>query len=321
MCARPCPRRILSFRLPAGLSGVTVSGWPTAAGPAIECTGRDGPGECAIQAWRKSNLELPSESLPLRRANPLRLAWIAIGTTACTLVQSCLVMVARGDGAKVRRRVDSIARTWSKQLLDLVEASVEVHGDFAASVEPGKPVIVMCNHSSLYDIPISFLSIPGSLRMLTKKELFQIPLFSGAMRRGEFVSIDRKDREQAIKDLELARLKMEDGIILWVAPEGTRSHDGKLGAFKGGAIRLAIQTGATIVPIAIKNSHEIQSGKHVAAVLGQQVQVEIGSPIDATDYSIRERGKLSAAVRNSMLAMLGQTTGDSTGNREGEVAG
>ena len=41
-------------------------------------------------------------------------------------------------------------------------------------------------------------------------------------------------------------------------------------------IYLAIQTGATIVPIAIRNSHEIQPGKRVGAVLGQTVQVEIG---------------------------------------------
>jgi 1-acyl-sn-glycerol-3-phosphate acyltransferase len=187
-----------------------------------------------------------------------------------------------------------------------VEATVEVQGDFEAQVKPGKPLIVMCNHSSLYDIPVSFLSVPGSLRMLTKKELFRIPVFSGALRRGEFVSIDRNDREQAIKDLQLAQSMMEDGIILWIAPEGTRSHDGKLGRFKRGGIRLAIQTGATIVPIAIKNSYEIQPGKQVGAVLGKRIQVEIGPGIDAADYTIGQRNELAADVRGSMLTMLGQ---------------
>ena len=247
------------------------------------------------------------ESPPVRRANPFRLAWILFGTAVCTLVQSSLVVAARGDSAKVRRRVDSIARTWSKQLLDLVEATVEVDGDFEARVKPGKPLIVMCNHSSLYDIPVSFLAIPGSMRMLTKKELFRIPVFSAAMRKGEFVSIDRNDREQAARDLQLAQSRMEDGLILWVAPEGTRSHDGKLGRFKGGGIRLAIQTGATIVPIAIKDSHAIQPGKHVGAVLGRTVHVKIGPGIDATDYATNQRNDLATEVRNTMLAMLGQT--------------
>src|SRR4029079_5554001 len=92
--------------------------------------------------------------------------------------------------------------------------------------------------------PLIFAALPGSIRMLTKKELFRVPIWGRGLAAGEFVSLDRSQRQQAIRDLGAARDKMADGVILWVAPEGTRSKDGRLGSFKKGGFLLALENGA-----------------------------------------------------------------------------
>ncbi len=132
--------------------------------------------------------------------------------------------------------------------------------------------------------------------MLTKKELFRVPIWGRGLTAGEFISIDRHNRRQAFRDLEEARKKMESGIILWVAPEGTRSRDGSLGAFKKGGFMLALQTGATIVPVGIRGAHDVLPARSLALRLGQEAEVHVGEPIDASVYSIEQRDHLMAAV-------------------------
>ena len=93
----------------------------------------------------------------------------------------------------------------SSLLLRSVEASWNVKKLYDVSITPGRPYIIMLNHRSRSKIPLIYVSLPGSIRMLTKKELFKIPLWGRGMKAAEFISIDRKDHEQALKDLDEAR--------------------------------------------------------------------------------------------------------------------
>ena len=133
-----------------------------------------------------------------------------------------------------------------------------------------------------------------------------MPVFGTTIKRAEFISIDRGDHEQAVKDLEHAKEKMLSGINLWMAPEGTRSKDGKLARFKRGAFHVAIDTKALIVPIVIKDIHKVQAGDNLHLYLNQEVEVEICEPIDSQEYDTSKRKELIEIVRNRMLKALGQ---------------
>jgi len=150
----------------------------------------------------------------------------------------------------------------------------------------------MVNHRSHYDIPLSFVSLPGSIRMLTKNELFKIPIWGKGMKAAEFISIDRKNLEQALKDLDEARRLMLSGIVLWVAPEGSRSRTGKLGEFKKGGFMLALQTGAIIIPVGIKGSETILPPDSLDFYLNRKVDITIGEPLDAALYNVDQRDAL-----------------------------
>jgi 1-acyl-sn-glycerol-3-phosphate acyltransferase len=199
-----------------------------------------------------------------------------------------------------------LLRWWSSKLLEIVKTSCEVSDQYKVKFEPRRPYIIMSNHRSHYDIPIIFKALPGSIRMLTKKELFNIPLWGRGMKAGEFISIDRHNQEQAFKDLAFAKEKLMSGIRLWIAPEGTRSRDAKLGSFKKGGFVLAIQTGATIIPVGISGSEKILPADTFDFSIGQKVQVAIGKPIDASQYTLENKDALMEDVRKSIAQLAGE---------------
>lgn len=240
------------------------------------------------------------------KASKPRFYWIAFMTGIIT-IRSCFRILLLSYIVKdFRTVVDKTMLNWARNLLSLIGLEVKVIGSENMPEKGKRPVVVMCNHSSLYDIPVSAVALNTSLRMLAKAELFKIPLLSAAMRRGEFVSVDRQNHEQSRKDLEIAKGKMLNGIILWVAPEGTRSKDGKLAKFKRGGFHVALESGALIVPMVIKDIHKVQAGNDLSLYLNQEIEVELCEPVDATEYSVEERQKLVHEVRNRMLMKLNQ---------------
>ncbi len=237
----------------------------------------------------------------------LKKTWIIIVTVVSTLSICFLVFYLRLTRTYNREYADSVLRWWSGVLLRVVGASWEVSNTHNIMIKPGRPYIIMANHRSYYDIPLSFVSLPGSIRMLTKKELFKVPIWGKGMKAAEFISIDRNDIDQALKDLEEARKIMQSGIVLWVAPEGTRSRTGKLGDFKKGGFMLALQTGAVIIPVGIKGSETILPPDTFDFVLGRKIEVNIGESIDASLYNIEQRDVLMQNVRHAIEGLTGET--------------
>ena len=234
------------------------------------------------------------------KAGPIRALAIILQSIWVTLRISVPTIWEAYRGRYRRAAGDARLRWWSQRLLALVGLSVRVVNPNRVELPAGRPCILMSNHSSLYDIPITLLAFAGSIRMLTKKELFRVPVWGRGLRAGEFISIDRHDREQGLRDLDRARGKMADGITLWVAPEGTRSRTGELGSFKKGGFMLALQTGATIIPLGIRGAHDVLPAKSLAFCLGREAEIHVGSPIDARRYTIETRDALMAEVERQI---------------------
>jgi len=239
-------------------------------------------------------------------AGLLRFYWIAFMTGVYTLWSCTKIIVGSYVVKNYRPYIDRIMSKWAKRLLRLIGVTTKVIGKNNIPIKGERPVIVMCNHSSLYDIPVAIMALNTSFRFVAKSELFKLPIFGAAIRKAEFVSIDRKNREQSLKDLEDAKSKMHDGITLWMAPEGTRSKDGKLAKFKRGAFHIAVDTKALILPIAVKGIHKVQAGDDLKLYLNQEIEVEICEPVDTADFDEAHRRELVEKVRNRMLKALGQ---------------
>ncbi|MDI9819197.1 MULTISPECIES: 1-acyl-sn-glycerol-3-phosphate acyltransferase [unclassified Legionella] len=241
------------------------------------------------------------------RISKLRTQWIillSIFYTASTCMQAIFKRLA---GSINRDWVNKKIHRWSNRLLDLVGVKHKVINPHQVEPQPGHATIIMCNHSSLYDIPLSFKAFPNhSIRMLAKKELSKIPLMGKGMAAAEFPFIDRKHRRQAIKDLEAVRKLLQSGIVMWIAPEGTRSKDGKLAPFKKGGFITAIEANATIIPIGIRGAYDILPARTTRFNINQTAEIHIGKAIDASKYSLENKEELVDLIFQSIKNLTGE---------------
>jgi 1-acyl-sn-glycerol-3-phosphate acyltransferase len=241
------------------------------------------------------------------KLNQLRTAWIVTGLFFDTAMSCMRCIFKPYMGTPTRAWTDNVINHWVDQLLKRVQVKYKVINPYHVEPQPGKATIIMCNHSSAYDIPLSFKAFPKhSMRMLSKKELAKIPLLGKGMAAAEFPFIDRKNRYQALKDLEYAKKLMEGGVLLWVAPEGTRSKDGTLGQFKKGSFLTAINSKATIIPIGIRGANNILPARTFNIHLNQEAEIHIGKPIDASQFTTENKKELIEQVRHSIAELIGK---------------
>ena len=241
------------------------------------------------------------------KTSKLRTLWIIIASSTYT-AYVCFRASFRSLIGKVNRAwVDKTMQEWVEVILHLIRVDYKLVNPHHVKPQDGELTIIMCNHSSLYDIPLSLKAFPNqSIRMLAKKELSKIPFMGKGMKSAEFPFIDRKNREQAIKDLEYVRELMQSGIVMWIAPEGTRSKDGKLGPFKKGGFITAIRAGATIIPMGIRGAYDILPARTHQLNINQKAEVHIGKPIDASLYTMEKKEELINKTRNVIKTLCGE---------------
>lgn len=225
---------------------------------------------------------------------------IMLRTLGQTVVTLTSFWWAKLHGQATRVSTDVTIKHWAHALLQIVNVKPHITGNKPVYA-PNQSYIIMSNHASLYDIPIILASLPGSIRMIAKKELSYIPYFGSSLKQSEFIFIDRKNRTQAIEDLKKAKAKMLDGIIIWAAPEGTRSRNGQLGVFKKGIFKLAIETDAMIIPVSIRGAQQLLPPKTWHFNPGQEIFVHIAEPISAKDF---DETKLNQHVRETIASWL-----------------
>jgi 1-acyl-sn-glycerol-3-phosphate acyltransferase len=203
-----------------------------------------------------------------------------------------LVDIARGD--LPRSSVDERARWFGRRVIELLDVDLVATG--AEQVPPGRAYVYMSNHQSHLDIPMLYATLPSpTIRMLGKKELFDIPLWGRGLRAAEFIEVDRSNHGAAMRSIDVAARLVRDGVSIYLAPEGTRSRDGSIGKLKKGGFHLAVGTGAPIVPVAIDGTIDIlprggkvmQTGKRVAVTIGSPIPVE-GRDLDGLMAEVRD---------------------------------
>ncbi len=199
--------------------------------------------------------------------------------------------------------VDLLYRMGVGGVLFVVRAvGVKIRVEGLENVPPGVCVFV-ANHTSSADAPAVVGSIPRRVAILVKESLFGIPIVGQAFRLAHFVPVDRFDREGAIASIEKAVEELRRGTSFLIYPEGTRSNDGRLQAFKKGAFVLAIKAGVPVVPIACSGAHRIMEKRSLVIHPGE-ILVRFQPPIDASQYTFEQRDELNARVHASLAEAL-----------------
>ena len=181
-------------------------------------------------------------------------------------------------------------------------AGIRVRVQGLEHVPPGRSCIFMCNHVSNLDPTALLPAIPGRAVVLIKRELMRIPLLGTAMRLGGYIPVDRaRSRDAAQRSVAAAAKALEQGLHIAVFPEGTRSRDGHLGAFKKGPFFLAKSTDALVIPVAIAGTQRLLP-RDRALVKPGVVSVTMLEGVEPGRYASRE--ELMAAVRSAIAEAL-----------------
>ncbi len=168
---------------------------------------------------------------------------------------------------------------------------------------PSGVCLFVSNHTSAADPPAVVGAIPRRIAILVKESLFRIPIVGRAFRLAHFVPVDRTDREAAIASVERAIESLRNGVSFLIYPEGTRSPDGRLLAFKKGSFVMAIKAGVPIVPIACIGAHHIMRKQELRIRPGEII-VKFCPPVDAADYRLEQRDELLERVYSELAAAL-----------------
>ena len=121
--------------------------------------------------------------------------------------------------------------------------------------------IVVCNHNSLIDIPISTPFLPRANKTIAKKSFVYVPLF-GWVYQFATVIVDRKDHQSRSASFEKMKSVLNNGLDMLIYPEGTRNRtSAPLKSFFDGAFKLSIDTQKPIVPVVLLNTKRVLPAK------------------------------------------------------------
>jgi len=151
------------------------------------------------------------------------------------------------------------------------------------------PVIIASNHLSFSDSVFMPLVVPRKVTFLAKSEYFTSPGPKGLLKKLTFIAlgqvpVDRSGGRRSEAALITGLKVLAEGNCLGIYPEGTRSPDGRLYRGRTGIARLAIESGAPIIPVAMFNTEKIQpTGKVIPKIM--RVKMIFGEPIYVTGDS------------------------------------
>ena len=145
--------------------------------------------------------------------------------------------------------------------------------------------IVVCNHNSLIDIPISTPFLPRANKTIAKKSFTYVPLF-GWVYKFATVVVDRKNDQSRRASYEKMKQVLNNGLDMLIYPEGTRNRTAApLKSFFDGAFKLAIDTQKPIVPVVLLNTKRILPAKPSMYFTPGKIKMHILPAIDPKEYT------------------------------------
>ncbi|MFC5431042.1 lysophospholipid acyltransferase family protein [Paraburkholderia denitrificans] len=149
---------------------------------------------------------------------------------------------------------------------------------------PDGRAVVLAKHQSAWETIALPALMPRPLCYVFKRELLYVPFFGWTLGLLKMVHINRKEGKAAFESVtRQGKLRMDEGAWVIMFPEGTRTQVGKQGKYKSGGARLAIETGAQVIPVA-HNAGHVWPRNSFTKYPGI-VTVSIGKPIDTAGLS------------------------------------
>lgn len=174
-------------------------------------------------------------------------------TLLIIIIPVCITfLIKEPAGTEAFRQITKI---WMSIWLTLIGSPLKVMGK--ENFKKGKNYIVVCNHNSLMDVPITTPFVPGANKTIGKKSFSKTPVFGWVYIRGT-VLVDRDSEESRRKSFEDMKKTLWQGLHMVIYAEGTRNRTpDPLKSFHSGAFKLAVESHKDIIPALIFNSGKV----------------------------------------------------------------
>jgi putative phosphoserine phosphatase / 1-acylglycerol-3-phosphate O-acyltransferase len=245
----------------------------------IEAAQRAGWTMLRFPARRKASLATRARSLG---------AYCAL---AATSLGGLAYAVASG---KKRRAAELVSAISSDIILAITGIEVEAQGEHHLWAH--RPALFLFNHQSTVDDYILLTLLRRGFTGIAKKEVAKMPLLGQILGALDFAFIDRGNTRSAKEAMQPAVDRLRHGMSVVIAPEGTRSLTPRLGQFKKGAFHIAMQAGAPVVPVVIRNTYEVMPRGSLLFRTGT-VQVCVLPAIDVTTWKVADLDRHAADVQ------------------------
>lgn len=196
-----------------------------------------------------------------------------------------------------------VSRTWAKFLHLFLFVPLRVKN--REFIDAEKTYVFVANHRSQLDIPAYAAACGNTFRFLAKAELTKIPLM-GFIIRKLYLTVDRADRNDRNRSIEVMKKTLDAGISVFLCPEGTRNRkvEPPLLDFRDGAFRLAILTQTPVAVLTLLNTGEKLSPSRPLELAPGIIYAVWDKPIETKGMTLDDLPALKEKVRALMIGHL-----------------
>ncbi len=161
--------------------------------------------------------------------------------------------------------------------------------------DPRRPYVVVANHESYADVFL-ISCFPWEMKWLSKDTMFKIPCMGWMMQMAGDIRLVRGNRDSTLDAIAQCRDRLAKKVSVMIFPEGTRSKTQEMLPFKDGAFRLAIESGAPILPIAVAGTRNAMA-KGTFRFLSARALAQVLEPITTAGMTLEDLPRLKAMAR------------------------
>lgn len=179
-------------------------------------------------------------------------------------------------------------RPWGRAVLWACGVNLRVEG---LENIPDEPSIIMYNHQSSFDIIAFSAALPIEWRAIMKKEVAKMPFVGWVSKLAGHYFVARDGSSDDTREVKRVVRELKNGPSVIIAPEGTRSPDGRLLPFKKGGFLIAMMAKAPVVPIVIWGGKNIRKKGTHQLHMDKTILVKVLEPIKVDELPQGKKGR------------------------------
>lgn len=179
-----------------------------------------------------------------------------------------------------------VSQAWMTVFLNLIGCPFTVKGN--EYFQKGKNYVVVCNHSSLMDIPITTPFMPNANKTIAKTSFAYIPIFGWIYAAGS-VLLNRKSDKSRKESFQKMKHVLDLGFDMVIYPEGTRNRtNDPLKSFYDGAFKLAVETQKPVMPAILFNTKKVLPVNKIFYLYPHKLEMHMLPPVESLNISPKE---------------------------------